>query len=219
MFNIAVSDGKIFLIMQTYFVKKILSYENIFFADNASIECDNWLKGYVPKSFAKLGYDDEYIYVRMSSFEENIRAEIKERNGEVYTDSCLEFFFMPLVNGNDKYFNFEVNPIGTMLTAVGKERENRLFYTDGDKEFFKMKADTDLKSNNASFWEISYRIPLSLMKKYVGDFVLQKGLTFKGNFFKCGDKTDKPHFLSWSKIETENPDFHRPEFFSDIVFI
>ncbi|WP_460684885.1 carbohydrate-binding family 9-like protein [Niabella aquatica] len=28
-----------------------------------------------------------------------------------------------------------------------------------------------------------------------------------------GDGYDKPHYLSWTKIDSEYPDFHRPEYF------
>ena len=31
------------------------------------------------------------------------------------------------------------------------------------------------------------------------------------------DKTAHPHYLSWSPIGTEKPDFHRPEFFGELV--
>lgn len=38
----------------------------------------------------------------------------------------------------------------------------------------------------------------------------------KANFYKCGDGLTVPHYLSWSPIVTEKPDFHRPEFFNQI---
>ena len=38
-----------------------------------------------------------------------------------------------------------------------------------------------------------------------------------GNFYKCGDATLLPHYLSWSQIDTEQPDFHRPEFFGELL--
>ncbi|MBR3471266.1 MAG: hypothetical protein IKH22_01600, partial [Prevotella sp.] len=36
--------------------------------------------------------------------------------------------------------------------------------------------------------------------------------------YKCGDCLSVPHYLSLFPITTERPDFHRPEFFQDIVF-
>jgi hypothetical protein len=39
------------------------------------------------------------------------------------------------------------------------------------------------------------------------------GKKIKANFYKCGDKTEEPHYLSWSPIDTPEPDFHVPSFF------
>ncbi|MGH2565575.1 MAG: carbohydrate-binding family 9-like protein, partial [Ginsengibacter sp.] len=40
----------------------------------------------------------------------------------------------------------------------------------------------------------------------------------KVNFYKCGDKLPKPHFLTWNTVETEDPDFHAPEYFGSMEF-
>ena len=39
-----------------------------------------------------------------------------------------------------------------------------------------------------------------------------------GNFYKCADGTDSPHYVSWSPIKTEKPNFHCPEFFGELIF-
>ena len=39
----------------------------------------------------------------------------------------------------------------------------------------------------------------------------------RGNFYKCGDKTAHPHFVSWNPVGTPSPDFHRPEFFGELL--
>ena len=38
------------------------------------------------------------------------------------------------------------------------------------------------------------------------------------NFYKCGDKLQTPHFLSWNPIDLEKPNFHCPEFFGMLRF-
>jgi hypothetical protein len=42
-----------------------------------------------------------------------------------------------------------------------------------------------------------------------------EGLTLRGNLYKCADKSKTPHYLSAFPVETEKPDFHRPEFFHE----
>ncbi|WP_350005689.1 carbohydrate-binding family 9-like protein, partial [Phocaeicola dorei] len=44
------------------------------------------------------------------------------------------------------------------------------------------------------------------------------GMVVRANFYKCGDELQKPHFLSWSPIKIEKPDFHRPDFFGLLEF-
>jgi hypothetical protein len=41
----------------------------------------------------------------------------------------------------------------------------------------------------------------------------------RANFYKCGDKTKRAHFLSWNPIDIAKPDFHRPDFFGEITFL
>jgi hypothetical protein len=40
-----------------------------------------------------------------------------------------------------------------------------------------------------------------------------------GNFYKCGDETEYPHFGCWNLIASPVPDFHRPEYFGEIVLV
>ncbi|MCH8859253.1 MAG: hypothetical protein IID54_06710 [Proteobacteria bacterium] len=40
---------------------------------------------------------------------------------------------------------------------------------------------------------------------------------WRGNFYKCGDKTSHPHWGMWSPI-TNRLSFHQPALFGDLVF-
>ena len=44
------------------------------------------------------------------------------------------------------------------------------------------------------------------------------GRTLHGNFYKCGDLLQVPHFLSWNPIQLPKPCFHCPEFFGELIF-
>jgi hypothetical protein len=39
----------------------------------------------------------------------------------------------------------------------------------------------------------------------------------RANFYKCADNTRIPHYVSWNPIEVASPDFHRPEFFGELL--
>lgn len=65
-------------------------------------------------------------------------------------------------------------------------------------------------------WTVEERIPLDLIFPSPISH-LQFPLTLRANFYKCADKTKRPHFLSWRPIDLPKPDFHCPQFFGEIT--
>jgi hypothetical protein len=62
------------------------------------------------------------LYVHLRATESDIRAEYTEPLSPVCQDSCLEFFFMP--EGEDRYFNYEINPNGCLYIGFGHGRSD-----------------------------------------------------------------------------------------------
>lgn len=158
----------------------------------------------------QLCYDEENLYVHLSAVEKDIRAENTEPLSPVWEDSCLEFFFQ--LPDADNYFNFEVNPNGCMCIQFGPAKTDRedIVRRDGE-EYFGIHTD-----RTADGWEVYYRIPLKFIQLYYPEY--QFGGELLANLYKCGDKTAKPHYLSWNPIDLEKPNFHCPEFFGKMVF-
>jgi hypothetical protein len=119
----------------------------------------------------------------------------------------------------DTYFNFEFNCIGTCLAT---QRESRTLNVNllSTASLHSIKRYASL--GNASFdekignfeWKLTIEIPFLVMN--IPSDNLPEILM--GNFYKCADETSVPHYLSWSHISTNQPDFHRPEFFGTIYF-
>ena len=65
-------------------------------------------------------------------------------------------------------------------------------------------------------WEVALVIPYSAF--FMHNVTSLGGKTIRANFYKCGDKLQTPHFLSWSPIDLEKPNFHCPEFFGELHF-
>jgi hypothetical protein len=63
-------------------------------------------------------------------------------------------------------------------------------------------------------WELTVKIPLRIMGINPENIPTK----IQGNFYKCADGTDSPHYVTWSPVKTEIPDFHRPEFFGELIF-
>ena len=169
-----------------------------------------WTEDTGIRAKGQLCYDEEYLYVHLSAAEKDIRAEYTEPLSPVYEDSCLEFFFQ--FSGSDNYFNFEINPNGCLCIQFGPSKTDRInIIRDDAAEYF------DIHTNRVTNgWETRYRIPLSFLKLFYPD--ARFGGEWRANFYKCGNKTINRHFLSWTKIELETPNFHCPQYFGTIIF-
>ena len=184
-----------------------------------AIDVINW-KGYDKRPEVKftIAYGSSEIYIKYYVTEPFTRAVHTQSNEEVYEDSCVEFFVAPDSDGI--YYNFEFNAIGTCLMGMGPDRKSRhrldpeiiakirRLSSLGDQPFAEKKKGPS--------WELTVAISLEV---FIGmDSKDLSGKTFKANFYKCGDKLSRPHYLSWNPIGTKKPDFHRPEYFGNIKF-
>ena len=144
--------------------------------------------------------------------ESNPIREKTEHFQFVHEDSCAEWFvnFAPEIC--DRYFNFEVNANGCMNVSFRKDRYDCTALSLEDVESLEIQTQI-----GQDMWEVDYTVPFALLQKYIPGYTFQKGMMIKANFYKCGDKTKYPHFGMWNKVEVEKPDFHRPEFFGEIV--
>ena len=184
--------------------------------DKAEINECVWLFDYKPYSFAQLVFiKDEGFLVKITCFEKDPKAVHEGFYSHVYKDSCLEMFAI-YDNSSDKYVNIEMNSIGASLASVGAERHER---TPIDKIIGKPFPVKAVK--NEEKWSVEAFISLSDLNKIYGvsKDVFKEGYEFKGNFYKCGDETEIEHYVMWNRVETEKPDYHRPEFFGKFILI
>ena len=139
------------------------------------------------------------------------RAEVMEDCGRSWEDSCVEVFLENPANPAE-YFNFETTSRGFLLAAQGPDRNSREVLSPA--EIAKVIRTKQLASvaGNLVCWGMTVQIPASIfgMRSF-------EGVTLKGNLYKCADKAKAPHYLSAFEIETEKPDFHRPEFFREFI--
>ena len=190
------------------------------------IKIDNWpwhKEGYsTPKVTVKALYSKTHLYLNYHIIENYIRAQYTEYQDPVCQDSCVEFFVSA---DNMEYLNFEVNAIGSLLLNIGNNRFLRKKVCKDDAK--KIKIVTTLPYKKAipinrkcieTGYSVAFSIPLKLFSKLFKVDTPVKGVEWLGNFYKCGDKTKEPSWGCWNPVQTENPDFHRPEFFGKLVF-
>jgi len=184
------------------------------------IDCINWKEyPYKPEVQFKITNDEQLIYLQFNVREKNIRAVETVVNGDVYKDSCVEFFISPKADG--KYYNFEFSCIGIPHVAYGPDRYQRVKLPIEIIEQIKVKSSlgtAPFEEKKGDFaWKLNVEIPITC---FIHDSLKSfEGLRARANFYKCGDATSEPHYLSWSPIGTEKPDFHQYPFFGNLLFI
>ena len=198
-------------------------------AEKTVIDTINWSEfDYCPQVHFRMAYTDSSFLLHYKVREQSVRALAGVDNGEVWKDACVEFFVTPANDGI--YYNFEFNCIGTCLLAAGPTRHGREAASAevisqirrqpslGKHPFAERMGDTE--------WDITLVIPYTCLFKHPG-FSINPSPTLpfgegvgsvRANFYKCGDGLTVPHFVSWNPIDTENPDFHRPDFFGTVKF-
>lgn len=182
-----------------------------------SIDSVNWpdIFPYCPDTSFRIARSDAYLAIRYQVRGLDLRATALSDNGRSWEDSCCEFFLSP--TGND-YFNIETTCIGSILMAHGSGRDGRTVLDP--EEVAKVIRRSSLEKKEYSLeggpyeWSLDILIPFELLG--LSGSSLPESVS--ANFYKCGNLTAHPHYVSWNPVKTPSPDFHRPEYFGKLIF-
>lgn len=165
----------------------------------------------LPTVMANVSIEKDFFSVEFIVEEpiECFRAEVTENNGRCWEDSCVEIFLQDPSNSG-AYFNFETTSRGFMLAAHGPDREHRQALPTTSIDKIHRTKQTASVVGNLVCWGMRIDIPAEIL----GIPNLSE-VRLRGNIYKCADKAKTPHYLSAFPIQTERPDFHRPEFFQE----
>ncbi len=168
---------------------------------------------YKPGVSFSIAYAGSHLYLKFYAIEKELKALYSRHQDPVYKDSCVEFFIN--FEGENSYYNLEVNSRGVCLMAYGPDRHSRqpidVQLLSTIKSLSRIEA-----SQQAVSWDITLELPLTIFSSTAIDTL--KGKSCKANFYKCGDDLLEPHYISWSPIHTEQPDFHLSKFFGNLQF-
>lgn len=180
---------------------------------------------YHPETELRMQYDDTGLYGLFRVRDDAIKCVARNFQDSVCKDSCVEIFLQPMHGVG--YSNFEMNVSGVLLTMhiedetrvpggfkkfryLTKEeaKDIRIFHTLPDRIPEEITTLTE--------YRVGFFLPFSLFKAIYGAPIPTPGTRWRGNAYKCGDETSKPHYLCWSKVGKLN--FHLPEYFGDLIF-
>lgn len=180
------------------------------------VDCVNWPEAfpYAPLCGGRVARTRDALVVDFRVSGLDLRARNTADNGRQWEDSCVEVFIQD--PDGAPYYNFEINALGKVLACKGPERHNRTPRPVEEMEDILRFSQVDggpLEQEGIHTWRVGVIIPFYL----IGIDPENLPRSIRANFYKCGDKTAHPHFLSWSPVETPKPDFHRPEFFGELI--
>ncbi len=187
----------------------------------AELDTFPWGCSYRPSTHAHVLALPQAFAVRMVTDDQDVKAEVRELNGPVYTDNCMEFFLMPDPVHSKEYINFEFNGLGTLFISIGTNRfDRRNLEIENHKDLFQVKTEVYASQENENGemstqrgWSLEYQIPYAFIREYFPKFQLRDGLSMRANFFKCGEECSNIHYGCWSPIDLPAPDFHSPDYF------
>lgn len=177
----------------------------------------NWQEyPYKPSAAVRVARSESHLVIFYDVKGLDLRAAALEDNGPVWEDSCCEFFVSHLTDGT--YYNFELNCIGTLLAAKRRSRTDAdMFSPDALARIIRhssLERKVYEENDRIHAWSTALCIPFDLIGLDTGNLPS----AIRANFYKCGDLTAHPHYLSWNRIAIPAPDFHRPDHFGELVF-
>ncbi|HWR23699.1 MAG TPA: carbohydrate-binding family 9-like protein [Feifaniaceae bacterium] len=207
-----------------YGVRTIPKKENIGICPLFHVDNVQWNSKKAPPTVGRMGYvPGEGLFVFMKCYEKDPRRTMTQNMDRVCLDSAMEAFFAfpdrPVAeeeaftpDDNGMYCNFELNANGAMYAKTGRGRQGRLPLTQG--EFAAADARAAICADS---WEITFLVPNALLSRVAGKDGFLAGDVFFCNFYKISETPEIEHYLSFSPIETESPNFHLPRFFAKAV--
>jgi hypothetical protein len=173
-------------------------------------------------------YDERCLYWSFRVLDRHVRAEHLSFQDPVCQDSCVEFFVQPACAPG--YFNFEVNCIGTLhvsfiedptRTATGLARSTAVSASHADMIRIQasMPREPCLPEKAGPLeWRIEAWVPFEFFRFYAPKALSPDPSTeWRGNFYKCGDRTSRPHWAAWAPIGAAL-NFHVPASFGILRF-
>ena len=145
-------------------------------------------------------YDAKNIYIAFDCkepFMDKLKANVKDRNGEIWNDDCVEVFIDPGLSQKN-YYHFMVNTLNTQ----GNEKCNGVLNPEkGWDGHWKSSTRVSLYG-----WTVEMKIPFSNF-----DLAANTGTSWGINL--CRERKVEPENSTWAPVEGV---FHSPEKFGII---
>ena len=167
-------------------------------------------------------YDDRAVYALFVCEDKHINSVETRPNGNVYLDSCVEFFAQPDPDAHPEYFNFEANCCGTVHLGWCPDRHGRKLAGPEVHDLIRVKTSiappTRVESPNDDGWWLAVELPFEALSRFGGFKVAPaSGTRWRANFYRIGGRTDV-QYGCWNRNDCEKPDYHQSKYFGNVIF-
>lgn len=168
------------------------------------------------EAWAQICRNDTALMVHLAARKQELRMVESGPLGMPCKDSCLEFFFSPIL-GDLRYFNFECNPGGCLYVGYGSKPEDHLRLVMGEERIAELF--NPIITHCEDGWDLTLRIPYEFIRLFFPEFAPKTGGQMRANFYNCGDLLAVPHHNLWNPITRSGEmRFHTPAEFGLMHF-
>jgi hypothetical protein len=163
-------------------------------------------------------YDDERLTVRFSGEDDEIVATKLERDDSLYEEDVVELFLAP--QALTRYFEFEVNPLGTVFDAVvdSPDLDRRTMQVDRAWNAAALRTAIRRSRIGSEPWQFETILSIAFSDLAVAAPVA--GDRFAAGFFRI-DRSARgdDEYSAWVPALRDPADFHVPEKFGVLEFV
>jgi hypothetical protein len=154
------------------------------------------------RTAVRVGVRDDALLVRFDGRDDGTVATLTRRDDPLWTEDVYEVFLTP-VDPPTLYFEFEVNPLGTLFDARVESPDlvRRTMRVDASWNLRGLSGKSRVRPGR---WSAVLKIPLAGL---LGDTVAALPRLWRANFFRV-DRRSPDEFSAWSPTWTDPADFH-----------
>jgi hypothetical protein len=159
------------------------------------------------RTAVRVGVRNGALLVRFDGRDPDTVATLTRRDDPLWTEDVYEVFLTPL-DPPTLYFEFEVNPLGTMFDAR-VESPDLVRKTMRADPSWNLRGLSGRSRVRPGRWSAVLKIPLAGL---LGKTVTTLPRPWRANFFRI-DRGSPNEFSAWSPTWNDPPDFHEAALF------
>lgn len=165
---------------------------------------------------AKMLWDDEFLYLYYKCRDKNVSVSKYNLNDGVSVDDAVEIFWNPNPGAQTRYYQFEINCIGNLLSVLNtgtSPRPTIMVPKRGHVIYGTVNNESDMDS----LWTMEIAIRFSDYPEILRAAIPVSGDMWRIGLNRCGGKVNA-QYSQWSPSNTPTPQFHSPDDYGKIYF-